>query len=160
MRPALELIQKAAGLDLSVLLRGESGVGKSFLARGLHARRPRRHQPFVAVDCWTVSEQALERELFGYARGAFPGAAQDRAGAFEAAEGGTVLLEEVGRISLGLQSRLVRFLQDGQFERAGEVRARRANARVVAGLPATSRRKGWQGGSGRAFCTGSTWWRW
>jgi NtrC-family two-component system response regulator AlgB len=132
MRAALETLTRAAGHDVAVLLRGESGTGKGVLARALHAASPRRDRPFVTVNCPTLSEELLASELFGHARGAFTGAVRDQEGRVEAAEGGTVFLDEVGEISPSLQAKLLRFLQEKRFERVGESRTRTADVRVVA----------------------------
>ncbi|HEY6003005.1 MAG TPA: sigma 54-interacting transcriptional regulator, partial [Anaeromyxobacter sp.] len=107
MTAALEVIGRAAGHEVSVLLRGESGTGKGVLARLLHARSPRRERPFVVVNCPTLSEELLASELFGHARGAFTGAVKDQEGRVEAAEGGTAFLDEIGEISPGLQAKLL-----------------------------------------------------
>jgi len=102
------------------------------LARALHAQSPRRPHPFVVVNCPTLSEELLASELFGHAKGAFTGAVRDQAGRVEAAQNGTLFLDEIGEISPGLQAKLLRFLQDKEFERVGETLTRRADVRVVA----------------------------
>jgi NtrC-family two-component system response regulator AlgB len=132
MQAALEVLGRAATHDVSVLLRGENGTGKGVLARLLHSRSPRRERPFVVINCPTLSEELLASELFGHTRGAFTGAVRDQEGRVEAAEGGTVFLDEIGEISPTLQAKLLRFLQEKQFERVGEVRTRSADVRVVA----------------------------
>jgi two-component system, NtrC family, response regulator AlgB len=132
MQAVLEVVARAASHDVAVLLRGENGTGKGVLARALHAQSPRRDRPFVVVNCPTLSEELLASELFGHARGAFTGAVRDREGRMEAAEGGTVFLDEIGEISPALQAKLLRFLQEKQFERVGETRTRTADVRVVA----------------------------
>ncbi len=132
MQRMLEVVERSAGHDVAVLLRGENGTGKGVLARLLHARSPRRERPFVVVNCPTLSEELLASELFGHARGAFTGAVKDQEGRVEAAEGGTVFLDEIGEISPGLQAKLLRFLQDKRFERVGETRTRTADVRIVA----------------------------
>jgi NtrC-family two-component system response regulator AlgB len=132
MHAVLQVIERAAAHDVSVLLRGENGTGKGVLARLLHGRSPRRERPFVVVNCPTLSEELLASELFGHARGAFTGAVKDQEGRVEAAEGGTVFLDEIGEISPGLQAKLLRFLQERRFERIGENRTRVADVRIVA----------------------------
>jgi two-component system, NtrC family, response regulator AlgB len=132
MLAVLEVIGRAAGAEAPILLRGENGTGKGVLARALHARSPRAGRPFVTVNCPTLSEELLASELFGHVRGAFTGAVRDQMGRVEAAEGGTLFLDEIGEVSPGLQAKLLRFLQDKEFERVGDTRTRRADVRVVA----------------------------
>jgi two-component system, NtrC family, response regulator AlgB len=132
MRAVIDTLTQAAGSDASVLLRGESGTGKGVLARLVHARSPRAHARFVTVNCPTLTDELLASELFGHVRGAFTGAVRDQAGKVEEADGGTLLLDEVGEISAALQAKLLRFSQDREFERVGETRTRRANVRIVA----------------------------
>jgi NtrC-family two-component system response regulator AlgB len=132
MQAVLEIVARAATHDVAVLLRGENGTGKGVLARALHAQSPRRDRPFVVVNCPTLSEELLASELFGHARGAFTGAVRDQEGRVEAAEGGTVFLDEIGEISPSLQAKLLRFLQEKRFERVGETRTRTADVRIVA----------------------------
>jgi NtrC-family two-component system response regulator AlgB len=132
MRAVLDLVARAAASAAPVLLRGENGTGKGVIARCLHAQSPRRAQPFVVVNCPTLSEELLASELFGHARGAFTGAIRDQPGRVEAAEGGTLFLDEIGEISPVLQAKLLRFLQEKQFERIGEQRTRHADVRIVA----------------------------
>jgi len=132
MQAVLDVVARAAAHDVPVLLRGENGTGKGVLARALHAQSPRRDRPFVVVNCPTLSEELLASELFGHARGAFTGAVRDQEGRVEAAEGGTVFLDEIGEISPALQAKLLRFIQEKRFERVGETRTRTANVRIVA----------------------------
>ena len=132
MRAATELATRAATSDAPILLRGENGTGKSVLARLVHASSRRAARPYVTVNCPTLSEELLASELFGHAIGAFTGAVRDQAGRVEAAEGGTLLLDEIGEISPGLQAKLLRFVQDKEFERVGESRTRHADVRVIA----------------------------
>ncbi len=132
MRATLELATRAAAADAPMLLRGESGTGKSVLARLVHARSKRAAQPFVTVSCPTLSEDLLASELFGHAVGAFTGAVRDQPGRVEAADGGTLFLDEIGDISLALQAKLLRFLQDKHFERVGETKTRHVDVRVIA----------------------------
>jgi NtrC-family two-component system response regulator AlgB len=132
IRSLLEVAAKAAGSDVPVLLRGESGTGKSVLARRIHSMSPRSAHPFVVVNCPTLSEELLTSELFGHAKGAFTGAVRDQAGRVEAAEGGTLFLDEIGEITPSLQAKLLRFLEDKEFERLGENKTRHADVRTVA----------------------------
>jgi len=132
MRAALGVVGKAALSDTTVLLRGESGTGKGVLARAVHDSSSRAKRPFVVVNCPTLSEDLLASELFGHARGAFTGAVRDQPGRVEAAEGGTLFLDEVSEIRPAMQAKLLRFLQDREFERVGENRTRHADVRLVA----------------------------
>jgi NtrC-family two-component system response regulator AlgB len=128
----LETAAKASISDAPVLLRGESGTGKSVLARRIHSLSPRNRRPFVVVNCPTLSEELLTSELFGHAKGAFTGAVRDQPGRVEAAEGGTLFLDEIGDISPSLQAKLLRFLEEKEFERLGENKTRRADVRTIA----------------------------
>jgi NtrC-family two-component system response regulator AlgB len=132
MRSTIALALRAATAEAPILLRGENGTGKSVLARLIHVHSPRAAAPFVTVNCPTLSEELLASELFGHAVGAFTGAVRDQAGRVEAAERGTLFLDEIGEISPGLQAKLLRFVQDKEFERVGESRTRRADVRVIA----------------------------
>jgi NtrC-family two-component system response regulator AlgB len=132
MREVLDLLGRAAPSEAPILLRGENGTGKGVLARAVHARSARRAAAFVTVNCPTLSDELLASELFGHARGAFTGAVRDQPGRVESAEGGTLFLDEIGEISPGLQAKLLRFVQDREFERVGESRTRRADVRLVA----------------------------
>jgi NtrC-family two-component system response regulator AlgB len=132
MRNVLDTLRRAAPTDVAILLRGESGTGKGVLARFVHALSPRHERPLIAVSCPTLSEDLLASELFGHVQGAFTGAVRDQPGKVEAAQGGTLFLDEIGEISPTLQAKLLRFLQDKEFERVGETRTRHADVRVVA----------------------------
>src|SRR5260370_29447898 len=123
-------------MDAAVLPLGESGTGKGVLARAIHARSPRAAGPFVTVHCPSLSAELLESELFGHVRGAFTGAVQDPLGKVAVAEGGTLLLDEIGDLPLPLQPKLLRLLQEKRHERVGETQTRACNVRVLA---ATSR---------------------
>jgi NtrC-family two-component system response regulator AlgB len=132
VRQLLGILAKTATRDVSVLLRGENGTGKSILAKQLHSLSARTAKPFVVVNCPTLSEELLASELFGHARGAFTGAVRDQPGRVESAEGGTLFLDEIGELPPSLQAKLLRFLQDKQFERVGENQTRTADVRIVA----------------------------
>jgi NtrC-family two-component system response regulator AlgB len=131
MAAALGLANKAAEADVSVVLRGESGTGKSVLARVLHDRSARAGGPFVIVNAATLSDELLLSELFGHVRGAFTGAVRDQAGKVEAAHGGTLFLDEIGELSAAAQAKLLGFLQDRTYQRLGEQHDRHADARVI-----------------------------
>jgi len=132
MRAVHDVIARTAAHDVPVLLRGESGTGKTVLARALHEQSPRRGHPFAVVNCPALSEELLASEMFGHVKGAFTGAVRDQPGRVEAAEGGTLFLDEVGEVPPSIQAKLLRFLQDKQFERVGETRTRVADVRIVA----------------------------
>jgi NtrC-family two-component system response regulator AlgB len=132
MRQALEVAFKAAPTEATLLLRGESGTGKGVLARAIHARSPRAGAPFVTVHCPSLSAELLESELFGHVKGAFTGAVQDTVGRVAAAEGGTLLLDEVGDLPRPLQPKLLRLLQEKRYERVGETRTRACDVRILA----------------------------
>lgn len=147
MRRLAELARRVAKVDSTVLITGESGSGKERIARLVHEESTRAAGPFIAVNCGAITETLLESELFGHARGAFTGATQDRPGLFEAANSGTLLLDEVGEVSTGMQVKLLRALQEREIRRVGENKSRRVDVRVVA---ATNRDLG-QGVASGAF---------
>ena len=132
MRRVLDLAERVAQVDSTVLLTGESGVGKERVARFIHERSTRTTGPFIAINCGAVPETLLESELFGHVRGSFTGATQDRVGLLEAANGGTLLLDEIGEMSPAIQVKLLRALQEREIRRVGENRTRTVNARVLA----------------------------
>jgi transcriptional regulator with GAF, ATPase, and Fis domain len=132
LRQIRRQIAAVAGTDTTVLVLGESGTGKELAARAIHRRSARSLGPFVELNCAAIPRELAESELFGHVRGAFSGATRDRVGRFEAAEAGTLLLDEIGELPLELQGKLLRVLQEGTYERVGEVRTRRADVRVVA----------------------------
>jgi DNA-binding NtrC family response regulator len=132
MRRVLELARKAAAVEASVLVTGESGVGKERVARLIHDASARAQGAFVAVNCGAVTETLLESELFGHVRGAFTGATQDRPGLFEAASGGTLFLDEVGELPPPMQVKLLRAVQEGEVRRVGENKSRKVDVRLVA----------------------------
>ena len=132
LRAVFAVAEMASTADAPVLLRGESGTGKSVLARWIHSMSPRNRQPFVVVNCPTLSEELLTSELFGHVKGAFTGAVRDQPGRVEAAEGGTLFLDEIGELSPSLQAKLLRFLEEKEFERLGENKTRHADVRTIA----------------------------
>ncbi len=132
MQAMLAVLDRAAQHDVPVLLQGENGTGKSAIARRVHQRSGRAAKPFVVVNCPTLSEELLASELFGHTRGAFTGAVKDQPGRVEAAAGGTLFLDEIGELPPTLQAKLLRFLQDKQFERIGENVTRAADVRILA----------------------------
>ncbi|MCP0915922.1 sigma-54-dependent Fis family transcriptional regulator [Acinetobacter indicus] len=131
-RKVCDLLKKAAGSNVAVLLQGETGVGKEAFARGIHQASQRRQQPFVAVNCACIPPDLIEAELFGVEKGAYTGANQSRAGKFERADGGTIFLDEVIELSPRAQAALLRMLQEGEFERVGDYRTRKVDVRIVA----------------------------
>jgi DNA-binding NtrC family response regulator len=132
MRQVVDLARRVAKVDSTVLITGESGSGKERVARLVHDESTRAAGPFIAVNCGAITETLLESELFGHARGAFTGATHDRPGLFEAANGGTLLLDEVGEVSPGMQVKLLRAIQEREIRRVGENRSRKVDVRIVA----------------------------
>jgi sigma-54 dependent transcriptional regulator, flagellar regulatory protein len=132
IRAVCRLIRQVAVHDSSVLILGESGTGKEVVARAIHDSSPRRSRPFVAINCGAIPEELLESELFGHEKGSFTGAVSARRGRFELADGGTLLLDEVGDMSLPMQVKLLRVLQERSFERVGGHLPIRANVRIIA----------------------------
>jgi two-component system response regulator HydG len=132
MRGLVDLARKVARVDSNILISGESGVGKECLAQFIHRSSARAAGPFIPVNCGALSETLAESELFGHARGAFTGAFHDRPGLFEAANGGTLLLDEVGDVPLPMQVRLLRVIQEREVRRLGENRQRNVDVRLIA----------------------------
>jgi DNA-binding NtrC family response regulator len=132
MRRVVQMIEKIAPSDSTVLVRGASGTGKELVARALHLNSPRRTRPLVAVNCAALQETLLESEVFGHEKGAFTGAVQSKAGLVEVAEGGTLFIDEIAEMAPGLQAKLLRFLENGQYRRVGSTREVHADVRVIA----------------------------
>jgi transcriptional regulator with GAF, ATPase, and Fis domain len=128
----LQQLHRAAGTDATVLLEGESGTGKELFARSLHALSPRADGPFVAINCAAIPDTLLETELFGHEKGAFTGAANRKPGRFEMAHRGTLFLDEIGDLPLALQAKILRALEEKQFERVGGTQSLHVDVRVVA----------------------------
>src|ERR1700752_3567523 len=135
-RGVLDQIRTVAPTDSTVLIEGETGTGKELIAQAIHTLSRRRGKPFVKLNCAAIPLGLLESELFGHEKGAFTGAVSQKMGRFEAANGGTLFLDEIGDIPLELQAKLLRVLQEQEFERLGSTVTHRVNVRVVA---ATSR---------------------
>ena len=146
LRKVLDQVGLVGPADTTALICGESGTGKELIARAIHERSRRKDRPMVTVNCGSVPRELFESEFFGHVRGAFTGAIRDRVGRFQLADGGTLFLDEVGEIPLDLQSKLLRVLQDGTFERIGEERTRKVDVRVIA---ATNRNLKQEAAAGR-----------
>ena len=129
---ALNLAFKAANSAATLMILGESGTGKTVLARAIHERSPRKDQPFVTISCPSLSRELLESELFGRVKGAYTGALNDAWGKVALADGGTLLLDEIGELPMEIQPKLLRLLQEKEYERVGEAKTRRADVRVIA----------------------------
>ncbi len=129
---ALEVALRVAPTDLTVLVTGESGVGKEFFPQVIHANSARKHNKYIAVNCAAIPEGTIDSELFGHEKGAFTGAVDARKGYFEEADGGTIFLDEVAELPLPTQARLLRVLQTGEFIRVGSSKVQKTNVRVVA----------------------------
>ncbi len=132
MQKVMDTAKKVAVTDSTVLITGESGTGKTLLAKLIHDHSVRAKGPFAVVNCATLSENLLESELFGHVRGAFTGAVKDKMGRLQVADTGTVFLDEIGEVSPGLQTKLLRFLQDREFERVGDTKTIRVDVRIIA----------------------------
>ncbi len=146
MHRVYSLVRMVAGRDTTVLIMGESGTGKDLVAQEIHLNSPRRKQPFVVVNCAAIPEALLEAELFGYAKGAFTGAVQSRIGRIHAAHGGTLFLDEIGDMPLALQSKILRFLEQGEVQRLGGNDNLKVDVRVIAATNANLKSRVEQGG--------------
>jgi len=134
------MVRLVAAHDASVLITGESGTGKDLIASAVHQLSLRRHKPFVVINCAAIPEPLLEAELFGFVKGSFTGAVQSRIGRIHAAQGGTLFLDEIGELPLGLQSKLLRFVEQGEIQRLGSSDTFRVDVRVIAATNANLRR--------------------
>lgn len=132
IKTVISQIELVSPTDANVLIHGESGTGKELVAREIHRHSQRKAKPMIKVNCATIPKDLYESEFFGHVKGAFTGAVKDRIGRFEAADGGTIFLDEVGEIPLDLQSKLLRILQEGEYERLGEEKTRKVNVRIIA----------------------------
>lgn len=129
---ALNVAIQVSSTDLSVLINGESGVGKEVFSQIIHSLSPRKHNPFIAVNCGAIPEGTIDSELFGHEKGAFTGASDSRKGYFETVNGGTIFLDEIGELPLGTQARLLRVLEAGEFIRVGSSKVQKTDVRVIA----------------------------
>ena len=132
MRRVCDIIERVAPTDATVLLVGESGTGKEIVARSIHTNSPRHDKPFLPINCAALPEPLLESEMFGHVKGAFTGAIQHKEGLFEAANGGTIFLDEIGAMPLSIQAKFLRVLQDRQIRRVSDTRTFEANVRIIA----------------------------
>ncbi len=132
LRQVMQQVDAVASTDATVLITGESGTGKELLAKEIHRRSPRSRRPFVKVNCSAIPREIFESEFFGHTRGAFTGAVRERPGRFHLADEGTIFLDEIGDLPIELQPKLLRVLQEGEYERVGEDGTRKVDVRVIA----------------------------
>ena len=132
LRQVMQQVDAVAATDATVLITGESGTGKELIAKEVHRRSRRSRRPFVKVNCSAIPREIFESEFFGHTRGAFTGAVRERPGRFHVADGGTILLDEIGDLPVEMQPKLLRVLQEGEYERLGEERTRKVDVRVIA----------------------------
>src|SRR3954453_22340119 len=137
MKPVVDIIRRVAPSDANVLIRGENGTGKGVVARAIHAASRRASKPLVSENAGGLAESVFESELFGHVRGAFTDAKSDRVGRFELADGGTLFLDEIANVPLNLQTKLLRVLETGEFERVGSSQTRRVDVRVTSATTAS-----------------------
>src|SRR6202789_526689 len=128
---AIDVARQVAPTEISVLINGESGVGKEVFPQIIHQLSPRKHGPYIAVNCGAIPEGTIDSELFGHEKGSFTGAHESRKGYFEVVDGGTIFLDEVGELPLGTQVRLLRVLESGEFIKVGSSKVQKTNVRVV-----------------------------
>lgn len=132
MLEVFDLVRKVADCDSTILLNGETGTGKGMVARAIHKRSKRRDKPFISINCGAIPENLLESELFGHVRGAFTGATSSKQGKFELADGGTILLDEIGDMSSDLQVKVLKVLEEGEFEQVGGAKTIKVDVRIIA----------------------------
>ena len=132
MREVFDLVQKVADCNSTILLNGETGTGKGMVARAIHQRSKRRNKPFISINCGAIPENLLESELFGHVRGAFTGATSSKQGKFEMADSGTILLDEIGDMSPDLQVKVLKVLEEGEFEQVGGAKTIKVDVRIIA----------------------------
>jgi len=132
MREMFELVNKVADCDSTILLNGETGTGKGLVAKAIHQKSKRSNKPFISINCGAIPENLLESELFGHVRGAFTGATASKLGKFELADGGTILLDEIGDMSSDLQVKVLKVLEEGEFEQVGGAKTIKVNVRIIA----------------------------
>src|SRR5215469_403918 len=129
---AIDIANQVAPTDISVLITGESGSGKEVFSHIIHQMSPRKHNPFIAVNCGAIPEGTIDSELFGHEKGSFTGAVDARKGYFETVSGGTIFLDEIGEMPIGTQARLLRMLETGEYIRVGSSKVQRTDVRVIA----------------------------
>ena len=132
MREVFDLVQKVADCDSTILLNGETGTGKGMVARAIHQKSKRKNKPFISINCGAIPENLLESELFGHVRGAFTGATCSKQGKFELADSGTILLDEIGDMSSDLQVKVLKVLEEGEFEQVGGAKTIKVDVRIIA----------------------------
>ena len=132
MREVFDLVQKVADCNSTILLNGETGTGKGMVAKAIHQRSKRRNKPFISINCGAIPENLLESELFGHVRGAFTGATSSKQGKFELADSGSILLDEIGDMSSDLQVKVLKVLEEGEFEQVGGAKTIKVDVRIIA----------------------------